>query len=172
MPVKPDKKKSALDLRREKRLVRFLPIALDVRGQKIVVVGGGKVALQKLKTLLLFGPKVTVCAKEVMPEIKALAGVRCFRMPYQAGLLKGAVLVYACTSSRTTNRAVARDAAAQRILCNVADDTDVCAFISPAVLVEGDLIVAINSQGRAPKAAREARDFIKEKIHEFYHGRG
>lgn len=154
----------------EKGLVRFLPVGIDVRGKTVLFFGGGKVALQKLRTILMFGPKVTVVAPEILPEIKAL-GVECIEDNYGQGRLSGAFLVYACTSDRDANRAIAGDAHDQGILCNVADDTQACVFISPAVAFVDDLVIAVDSQGRNPKLSRAARDFIKGSIHEFLHGR-
>jgi siroheme synthase-like protein len=155
---------------RKGRKTRFLPIAVDVLGRKVVVIGGGKIALQKLKTIMLFSPRVTVVAPEILPEIKAMP-LECLYQAYDSAQLDGAALVYACTSDKEANRLIGRDAAQKGILCNVADDIEACAFISPAVMVEDDLVVAVNSQGRAPSLAKDARDFIKDRIHEFLHGR-
>ncbi len=152
--------------KRKERTVRFLPIGLDVKGRPVLVVGGGKVALQKLRTILLFDPQVTVLSPEILPEIEALP-VTCVYARFSKTWLKKMLLVYACTSDRRTNRRIAREASAAGILCNVADDTDACVFISPAVHVAGDLIVTVNSQGRNPKLAREARDFVGENVHDF-----
>jgi precorrin-2 dehydrogenase/sirohydrochlorin ferrochelatase len=154
---------------RQKRPLRFLPVAIDIRDKRVVVIGGGKVAWVKLKTIVLFGARVTVISPEVLPEIEALP-VQCILASYDKKFLEGASLVYACTSDRQANRKIGRDSKEKGILCNVADDIDACAFISPAVLVEGDLVVAINSQGRAPGKAKDTRDFIKERIREFLHG--
>ncbi|MBF0503948.1 MAG: bifunctional precorrin-2 dehydrogenase/sirohydrochlorin ferrochelatase [Candidatus Omnitrophica bacterium] len=154
---------------RQKRPMRFLPLAIDVKDKPVVVIGGGKVAFQKLKTIILFGAHVTVISKRIIPEIKALS-VHFLESSYDKKFLKQASLVYACTSDKRINRAISHDAKKLGILCNTADDIDACSFISPAVMVEEDLVVSINSQGRAPARAKLARDFIKEKIHEFVQG--
>jgi siroheme synthase-like protein len=151
---------------RNARQMRFLPIAIDVKDKRVVFIGGGKVALGKLKTVVLFGPRVTVVSLDILSEIEAMP-VQCLRASYDKKFLEGASLVYACTSDRQANRAIGRDSEEKGILCNVADDIDVCAFISPAVMVEKDLVVAINSQGRSPRKAKDARDFIKDRIYEF-----
>ena len=51
----------------------FLPIVLSLSLQKILIVGGGRVALQKLKTLLKFNCAITVVAAETHYLIKKLA---------------------------------------------------------------------------------------------------
>ena len=161
---------NASEYHRAVKPMPFLPVGINIAGKKILIVGAGRVALQKLRTLLLFGPQVTVVAPDICPEIETL-GVICRRRSYGRDVLAGVFLVYACTSDRAVNRAIAQDAAAAGILCNVADDAQACAFISPAVAVVDDLVVAVDSQGRNPKLARQARDFLKERISEFLHGR-
>ncbi len=43
-------------------MLRFLPVGLDVRGQRCLVVGGGGVGTRKALTLARVGADVTVIA--------------------------------------------------------------------------------------------------------------
>ncbi len=156
--------------KRVDRPMRFLPVGIDIKGKKILVFGGGRIALQKLRTILLFNPKVTVVAPKILSEIKDM-GVDWVEEIFSRNHLAEAFLVYACTSDPETNRVIASEAGERGILCNVADDTDACAFISPAVAVADDLVISVNSQGRNPNLSRVVRDFIKESVDEFLHGR-
>ena len=51
----------------------FFPMFIDLSGKKIAVVGGGKIALRRIRTLLQFGGKLTVVSPEALPELEALA---------------------------------------------------------------------------------------------------
>ena len=40
----------------------YFPMYIDLEGKKVIVVGGGKVALRKINSLLYFGAKIAVIA--------------------------------------------------------------------------------------------------------------
>ena len=67
--------------------MNFLPICLDIENARIVVVGGGKAAEQKLKTLLLYTRNIVVCAPEIRRSIHALP-VTLIEKPYEEGVLE------------------------------------------------------------------------------------
>lgn len=141
----------------------FLPVSLNVKGKRIIIIGAGKVALHKLKTIKKFNACITVIAPEIMPAIKKL-GVALKKESYQKSLLKGAFLVYACTNDRALNKRIREDALAKGILVNVADDRRLCEFISPAVCKHRNLIISVSSQGRDPAACVALRDKIKRRL--------
>jgi precorrin-2 dehydrogenase/sirohydrochlorin ferrochelatase len=141
----------------------FIPVNLNTDGRLILVVGGGKVALHKLKTIIKFARNVTVIAPKILPEIERL-GVRVTRRQYCKTLLNGAFLVYACTDDTAVNRQVRRDARGIGILANVADDKKLCDFISPAVYKRGHMAVSVCSQGKDVKSAVVLRDRIKRYL--------
>lgn len=145
--------------------MRYIPVCLNVRGKRIVMIGGGAVALHKLKTITRFARRVTVIAPMVLPGIKKLS-VHVIKKPYEASLLKKAFLVYACTDDRAVNARIGRDARALGILVNVADDKKSCDFISPAVYKEGRMVVSVSSQGRDVKGAVALRDRIARYCNE------
>lgn len=137
----------------------FLPVNINTKGRRILVVGGGKVALHKLKSITKFTRNITVLAPKILSGIDRL-GVKTVRRPYSEALLEKAFLVYACTDDAAVNRRVGRDARARGILVNVADDKKLCDFISPAVYKDGHMVVSVSSQGRDVKGAVALRDRI------------
>jgi precorrin-2 dehydrogenase/sirohydrochlorin ferrochelatase len=141
----------------------FIPVNINTKLGRILVVGGGKVALHKLKTIVKFARLITVVAPGILPEIRGL-GVRMVRRPYRKEFLKGAFLVYACTDDTAVNRQVRRDACEIGIMANVADDKRLCDFISPAVYKKGHMVVSVCSQGKDVKAAVALRDNIQRYL--------
>jgi uroporphyrin-III C-methyltransferase/precorrin-2 dehydrogenase/sirohydrochlorin ferrochelatase len=121
------------------------------------------VAAQKLKTLLLYARRVTVCAREISPEIKQLP-VHCLELPYDSAFLSGADLVYACTDDRAVNRRIGEDARRAGLWVNVADDPAECDFTSPAVFKAGEMSVAVSSNAKAPRRSVEWRDLIAKAL--------
>jgi precorrin-2 dehydrogenase/sirohydrochlorin ferrochelatase len=134
----------------------FLPISLRVTGRLIVVIGGGKIATQKMRILTRSTATIHVFAKTVCAEIR---GMHCAweERLYEPTCLTGAFLVYACTNDREVNHQIADNACARRILVNVADDPEACDFVSPAIWLKEPMSVAVGSDAtnanRTPPSA-------------------
>jgi precorrin-2 dehydrogenase/sirohydrochlorin ferrochelatase len=141
----------------------FLPICLHLRDARIVVVGGGRVAEQKLRTLLQFTRMITVVAPRVCAAIHA-AGVTVQTTAYEPACLDGATLVYACTNDAAVNARVCADAHARGQLVCVADAPALCDFVSPAVVTHDGMVVAVSSHARQVRRAVAWRDRIKELL--------
>ena len=141
----------------------YLPVMLGLSGRKILVVGGGRVAWQKVKMLLQFTRNITVVAPEILPEIRR-AGVRPVRQNFAPRHLRYAGLVYACTNDRRVNALIMKTANQQGIMVNVADDPAKCDFITPAIFREGEMTVAVSSGGKNLDKTIRWRDQIRESL--------
>ncbi len=140
--------------------MRFLPVCLKIENSRILVVGGGHVAEQKVRNLLPYTSAITVVAPRVLPEIVA-AGVTVRLETYRESLLEGFRLVYACTDARDLNRSIRNDAHRRGILVCCADDPDACDFVSPAIHRRDAISVAVSSDATDVKRAVAWRDAIR-----------
>ncbi|CAK8715645.1 precorrin-2 dehydrogenase [Candidatus Electronema halotolerans] len=136
------------------------PVTLNISGQLCVVVGGGRVAERKIRALLKAGAQVRAVSPQLTEPLHELAAAgridwlgRCF----QADDLAGAMLVFAATDNRQVNELVAQTAVAAGQLVNVADAPDQCGFQVPAVLRQGDLTIAVSTNGRSPALSARIR---------------
>lgn len=148
-------------------MTAFYPAFLDLRGRRVVVVGGGAVAEQKVRGVLAAGARVTVVSPETTPglaDLAARASVAIHRRPYQAGDLAGAWLAIAATDDRAVNAAIWAEAERRGVLLNAVDDRDHCSFIAPAIHREGDITVAVSTAGKSPALAVRLRDRIARLI--------
>lgn len=148
-------------------------LALNIRmhDKAAVVIGGGTVALRKLRTLLAAGASVRVVGTTICPEIAALqdAGALAVRIgSYTAADLDGAFLVIAATDDALVNEKVCADAGERRILVAVADNPVAGGCTFPATLKRGDLEIAVSTGGRCPTFAVDVRDRIAEHIGDAY----
>jgi precorrin-2 dehydrogenase/sirohydrochlorin ferrochelatase len=143
--------------------MKFLPIGLKIAGKKILLVGGGKVALQKIRRLKPFTSNLTVLAREISHAVKK-TGVRCLKGNYQPACLKGFSLIYACTDDAALNHRIHRDANRLGILVNVVDCPSESDFVSPAIYKKGPMTVAVSSDGWNAKRSVLWRDRIKESL--------
>jgi len=145
----------------------YYPIFLDIGGKKCVVVGGGEVALRKVKTLLEHGANVEVIGLELCPELSKLAGegrIKSRTKNYNSGNLKGALIVIAATDDTKTNERVSSDARKQGVLVNVVDAPEHSDFIVPSTLTRGDIAIAVSTSGKSPALARKIRTELESKF--------
>src|SRR5262245_17541040 len=123
-----------------------LPVFLRLDGRRCVVVGGDPVAEAKARACLGAGASVCVVAPTLTPGLEVLARVRAVearRRDYADGDLAGAFLAYATVRDPGTVAGLRAEAERERVLLNVADEPAACTFFSPAVVVRGDLQIAI-----------------------------
>ena len=135
------------------------------------MVGGGKVALRKVKMLLDCGANVTVISPKPHPEIAELSKERAIHLiqrDYEVGDLKDAYIAIACTDSKGVNRRVADEAMKGRVLVNVADDPKLSSFIIPSFFRRGSLTVAVSTGGVSPALARKIRTKLEKDLEEEY----
>jgi precorrin-2 dehydrogenase/sirohydrochlorin ferrochelatase len=142
---------------------QYYMACLDLEGRPVLVVGGGSVALEKVRGLLECGARVTVVAPEARPELLALP-VEWLRRGYHSSDLRGRFLVVAATSSTPLNRRVFADAEARSLLCNVVDVPELCSVILPAVHREGPIAVAVSTGGASPALAQRIRDDVAAMV--------
>jgi precorrin-2 dehydrogenase/sirohydrochlorin ferrochelatase len=164
---------------------------LDLTGQKVVVIGAGKVAARKIRTLLAAGAKVTVISPEATPAIRRLgcsggsasrrplpAGkqpachrraatpeitqrIRLLLRPYRQGDLRGARLVIAATNDLRVNEQVCWEAKRRGLLVNCIAPPSSGNFIVPALVRRGGITLAISTGGASPAFAKSLRQELE-----------
>ena len=140
--------------------MKYYPIFLRVAGRPCLVIGAGKVAEQRVESLLNAGARVTVISPESTPALAALAAAGTIVLqprPYAGGDLCGFFLAYAATDDGPLHAQIAREAEAAGVLLNVVDDPQRCDFIMPSVLERGDVVIATSTSGTSPALARRIR---------------
>ena len=134
------------------------PLMLDVTGRRVLMAGGGQVALRRVRALLAAGAVVHVVAPRVEPELADLP-VTIDRRPYRDSDLAGAWLVHAATGDPAVNAAIALAAERLRIWCSRADDASRSRAQAPAVTRHGDVTVAVTAGGD-PRRSQRLRSAI------------
>jgi uroporphyrin-III C-methyltransferase/precorrin-2 dehydrogenase/sirohydrochlorin ferrochelatase len=129
------------------------PLALDLSGRRVVVVGGGRVALRRSAALVAAGALVDVVAPLITGELAGL-DLTVRQRRYRDGDLAGAWLVHAATDDPDVNAAVAAEAERRRIWCVRADDAGASPAWTPAVTRHGDITVAVTAGGDPVRAQR------------------
>ena len=148
------------------------PISVNLINRLCLVVGGGKVAERKIKTLLRHGALVRLVSPQATDTLHALAAdgkIDWRREEYDAhgtelsgtDTLDGVFLIMACTDNRGVNAAVTGEALARNLLVLCADDPDSGSFVTPAQIVRGDLTLTVSTGGGSPTLAAVLRERLE-----------
>lgn len=141
------------------------PLFLDLTGQKVIVVGAGKVATRKIRSLLAAGTRVTVISPRAYRLPKA---VRWLKRRYRRGDLAGARVVVAATNDQAVNRQVCADAKRRKLLVNCVAPPDAGNFIVPSVVRHGHLTIAVSTGGVSPALAKRLRRDLERVLSKDY----
>ncbi len=142
--------------------MNHLPVSLDLRRRPVVVIGGGEVALRKVRRLLDAGAVVTVVSPTLDAGLARL-GLHYTHVErrYAPGDLEGAVFAVVAVGDAEVAAAIAAEAEARRVFVNVADDLERSSAILPAVVARGDVTVAVSTSGGSPLLARRIKANIE-----------
>ena len=144
-----------------------LPVNLLVRGRRVVVVGGGRVAARKIEPLLDLGAEVVVVAPQIVDEIRGWAGAgRCelVERAFRPDDVGGAWLVFSATDEPGVNAAVFAAGETAGIWVNGADDPANCSFTMMSVVRRADVVVAFGTGGRSPALSAHLRRLLTEEL--------
>lgn len=139
------------------------PVHLDVEGRRVLVVGGGTVALRRSRELLACGAEVTVVAPRLHDELQAVrneSGLTVEPRLYRPGEAAHYRFVVAATDDVEVNRLVCADADAAHVWANDASRSEGGAVTVPAVLRRGSVVVSVGTGGSSPVLAAWIRDKI------------
>ncbi len=143
--------------------MQYLPIFMDVNNKNVLVVGGGEVASRKVDLLLSAGAKVTVLSprlNDTLQRYRDDAKITVVIDGYNRDYLGDYVMVWVTTDDTLLNKQVWQDCCERNLLVNVADQPELCEFITPSIIDRSPLQIAISSGGASPVLIR----YLREKL--------
>ena len=147
----------------------YLPLFHNLKGRRVVVVGGGEIALRKVRLVQEAGALITLVAKDFCPDLLDMHSTDIKRGGNTLKLITAAyehqhllqypdaVLVIAATNDTELNRLVSEHAQSSNMLSNVVDDPGFSTVIFPSIVDRSPIQVAISSGGDAPVLVRLLR---------------
>ena len=147
------------------------PLFFKLEDRKVLIVGGGDVALRKADLLSRAGACITVLAPTIMAEIQALLSDSKHQLIYEnyhKTYMTGARVIIAATDDETLNHQIHADATEINIPVNVVDTPPLCDFIFPAIVDRNPIVIGISSNGKAPVLARLLRARLETLIPQGY----
>ncbi len=147
--------------------MELLPIFLNIRDRKCVLVGGGEIAHRKASLLLRAGACLHVVAPQVCAPLHQLCvdhEASVLTKDFEAADLTDAVLAVAATDSTEVNEQVSGAANQLQIPVNVVDRPDLCSFIMPSIVDRSPIIIAISSGGTSPVLTRKLKELNETMV--------
>lgn len=152
----------------------YFPIYMNIKNEdKVLLIGGGKVALQKLKVLIDNQINIHLVAEQVDLSIyEYLSGyensetaVEMELAEYREELLSDDYsFVIAATNDRELNSRIAAASKERNIPVNVVDDPELSTFIFPSIIKRGDLVIGISSSGKAPAVTQYYKERFAQQL--------
>ena len=137
---------------------------IEMSGKKVLVVGGGNVALRKCEKLLPYGAEVTAVSGRFQPQFISLQGVALLFRPFRDEDIAGRDIVIAATDDRALNAHIAGLCREAGIPFNCVDEPENCTFIFPALTLRGRLSAGFCTGGASPTAAAYFREQFEESL--------
>ena len=148
----------------------YFPLFMDISDQKIVVVGGGRVAQRRIETLLAFAPDLWVASPEVTDRLRELAEegkIHWMEEVYSEKLfekLPDMKMLLAATDDPECNETAVKEARKRGILVNTAHKKELCDFYFPAIAGKDEVVAGICASGLSHKKARRAREAVEHAL--------
>ena len=147
--------------------MRYLPIHVDMKDAKILIIGGGPAAEAKLRTLTKTEASLNVVSPDISDEIIRWRNKGLLTWEpreFEASDLDGVRLVYAATETDAVNATIADLAGSKGLLVNAADQKEACDFITPALVDRSPVIVSIGTEGTSPSLARAIKTDLEARL--------
>ncbi|MGJ1435728.1 precorrin-2 dehydrogenase/sirohydrochlorin ferrochelatase family protein [Sphingobacterium multivorum] len=151
---------------------QLFPIFVKLNQIDTLLVGGGKVALEKFQALISNDEKLrlTIVTREIIPEFEELlqnyAQIQLYIRPFTSDDLTDKQLVIAATNNIELNEQLRNLTRQNNILFNAADKPDLCDFYLGSIVKKGDLKIAISTNGKSPTIAKRVKELLNDLLPE------
>ena len=147
------------------------PIFLEIKNKPVLVIGGGDIALRKIKLLIKSKPNLKVVAKNFCEEILDLKdrySIDIIQKDFHPDDIEFPIIIIAATNNKLLNKQIAQIGGKKKIPVNVVDQPSLCTFTMGSIVERGSLVVSISSSGKAPVLVRQLREKIEMMIPDAY----
>lgn len=151
---------------------QLFPIFVKLNQIHTLLVGGGKVALEKFEALASNDNalNLTIVAKEIIPEfaqlLKEYPQIDLYVRPFASEDMVNKQLVIAATNNMELNDQLRSLTSEQNILFNAADKPELCDFYLGSIVKKGNLKIAISTNGKSPTIAKRLKELLNDLLPE------
>ncbi len=145
----------------------YFPAFLKLDNKKILIVGGGYIAYEKLDHLLDFTKDISVVALDLSEEMSSRIkkeNLHFEKRAYNVGDIKDFAVVIVAVDDIPLQSEIFQESKQYNCLCNSVDSVDYCDFIFPSYIKKDDLTIAISTSGASPAMAKHLKLYLRELI--------
>ncbi|MEA3521977.1 MAG: bifunctional precorrin-2 dehydrogenase/sirohydrochlorin ferrochelatase [Campylobacterota bacterium] len=147
----------------------YFPAFIKLDNQKILIVGGGYIAYEKLDHLLDFTHDIEVIALDFSPQMMERIekeNISFEQRAYKQGDIADFSVVIVAVDDIPLQAEIFQESKQYNCLCNSVDSVDYCDFIFPSYVKKDDLTIAISTSGASPAMAKHLRRYLQNLIPE------
>lgn len=151
---------------------RLFPVFLKLESLSVLIVGGGKIGLEKLNAILSNAPatKIKLVAIKIGDEIKQLLAIypqiQLIERVFLPVDVDGTDIVIIAIDNKKESKRIRDIVKEKRKLVNVADKPELCDFYMSSIVQKGNLKIAISTNGKSPTIAKRLKDLFNELLPE------
>jgi len=145
----------------------YFPAFVKLDDKKILIVGGGYIAYEKLDHLLDFTHNISVIALEFSDEMLSRIekeGLKFEKRAYKEGDIKEYGVVIVAVDDIALQAEIFQESKKYNCLCNSVDSVAYCDFIFPSYIKKDDLTIAVSTSGSSPAVAKHLRIYLQKLI--------
>ena len=150
----------------------LFPVFLKLEQLRVLLIGGGNVALEKLQAIVNNAPATRLCivAKEMNPDfaqfVAQLNHAEVHIIEYDPSFLDQCDIVIAAVNDLELSKKIQADAKEKQKLINVADKPQLCDFYLGSIVTKGNLKLAISTNGKSPTMAKRLKEVFNDMLPE------
>jgi precorrin-2 dehydrogenase/sirohydrochlorin ferrochelatase len=145
----------------------YFPALLNLENRSVLVVGGGKIASDKVERLLRFTNEITIISKDFdvrLIEVARENSLSTLPRAYKKGDIDSFDIVVVAVDSIALQERIFQESRTKRVLVNCVDSVELCDFLFPSVVKKGDFLVSFSTSGVSPALSRELRAYFEKII--------
>jgi len=145
----------------------YFPLFISFKNRNILLIGGGKIAFEKLKKLLEFTTNIKLISLEFSLEMLELVdkySLVCERREYKSDDLKAIDFVVVAVNDESVHKKVYEDSRELKVFVNSVDNQEFCDFIFPSIIKDENLTLAISTNGASPAVSKYLKRFLQKKL--------
>ena len=149
---------------------KLFPVFLKLENFRVLIIGGGKVAYEKISAILNNSPKtqITLVGTNISEEIKLFSktysNIKFHQRSFIEQDLNEIDLVISAVNNKETSLEIKQLAQQKNILTNVADTPEQCDFYLGSIVQKGNVKLAISTNGKSPTIAKRIRETLDESF--------
>ncbi|MEP2641838.1 siroheme synthase CysG [Roseobacter sp.] len=147
--------------------MKSFPMFIRTTGRRVVILGGGEQAAQKMRLILKSDARIEIAAPSLDPELQSVVQdgrVTWHQGPITPGFFEGAAMGFIATGCPGLDASLHALAGVAGCAVNVVDQPHLCDLTTPSIVDRDPVVVAIGTEGTAPVLARQIKTKVEETL--------